>query len=392
MNRNIQMMVCMPAGKLVCFLAVCLLCISVRAQQNATRLRLDMNAGIPMVIGSIPFSVSTYGGVGARYNVTKTFSAQLSFNIGTIRGKQSVRYSEAVEEKNGSYTKFRNDFYQYTLKGCVNLENLFKLRTFTGKFKKINPYLTGGIGYTGTFGIVAERYDGRLRSYDNIEFWTVQCGAHVAYLINPSLDLNIGTDINLTQTYFLDGIPMDNKYDHLLMVYVGMSIKLGATKTKPHIEWSRNRVRNVSPKKKPDPRVDIYAIHDLPPNDSTYIASLSGAGIPAVVTKMETIETQRIDDNPVHGNGVFIDAKNGAIKPDVKYNIIVGAFRNKQYAAGYSQKLSAQGFLPVMFKSDINADITRVCIYSTDNRDAAMEMLMKARLEVDKGAWLYVSY
>jgi len=390
MNRNIQMKVCMAAGKLSCFLAVCLLCISVHAQQNATRLRFDMNAGIPMVIGSIPFSVSTYGGIGARYNVTKTFSAQLSFNIGTIRGKQSVRYAEAVEEKNGSYTKFRNDFYQYTLIGCVNLENLFKLRASTGKFKKINPYLTGGIGYTGTFGIVAERYDGHLRAYNDIEFWTVQCGAHVSYLINPSLDLNIGTDVNLTQTYFLDGIPMDNKFDHMLMVYVGMSIKLGATKTKPHIEWSRNRVRNVPAKKKPEPRVDIFAIHDDLPNDSTYTASLNGAGVPAKVLKPEN--NARIDDTPVHSNGVFIDAKNSAVKPDVKYNIIVGAFRNKQYAAGYSQKLLVQGFTPVMFKSDINADITRVCIYSTDNHDAAMQMLMKARVEVDKGAWLYVSY
>jgi hypothetical protein len=105
-------------------------------------------------------------------------------------------------------------------------------------FEYINPFLTFGAGYMHCRNISAERVDGRVRSYDNINFWIVQCGAVVRCYVNPMLDVNVGTELNLTQTYFLDAIPVDFRYDHFMVTYLGVSYKIGAKQKRDHLDWN----------------------------------------------------------------------------------------------------------------------------------------------------------
>lgn len=213
-----------------------------------SRLSVEANAGIPIIISSVTPALATYGGVGIRYSLSAALSVQTSFNIGIMRGAQNVAAADVAEEQK-NYVKYHNSFIQYTLRGQINLERVFKLRA---SMRKLNPFLTGGIGYTGTMGIEAERSDGRLRKYTDIDFWTVQTGIVVRYYLNPTLDLNIGSELNLTQTKFLDGIPLDDRFDHFVMTYVGINVKIGTKRRNQHIEWINHSRRNRVPSQKKD--------------------------------------------------------------------------------------------------------------------------------------------
>jgi len=213
-----------------------------------SRLSVEANAGIPVMISTVTPALATYGGIGIRYSLSATLSVQTSLNIGIMRGAQNVTATSVAEETQ-NYIKYHNSFIQYTLRGQLNLERIFKLRSH---MKKLNPFLTGGVGYTGTMGIEAERFDGRLRKYKDINFWTVQTGIVVRYYLNPTLDLNIGSELNLTQTKFLDGIPLDDRFDHFVMTYVGINVKIGTKRRNQHIEWINHSRRNRVPSKQKD--------------------------------------------------------------------------------------------------------------------------------------------
>jgi hypothetical protein len=50
-------------------------------------------------------------------------------------------------------------------------------------------------------------------------------------------DLNIGSEFNHCQTFYLDGIYTDKKYDYYLTNYIGVNVKLGSSEVKQQIEW-----------------------------------------------------------------------------------------------------------------------------------------------------------
>jgi hypothetical protein len=485
---------------------VLILCISFikmsDAQVRPSRLSFEINAGIPIAISSIPPGISTYGGIGLRYNITTALSLQTSFNIGMLRGSQSV-LNIAFSERSQNYTKYHNTFYQYALRGQLNLERVFRLRAI---MKKVNPYLTAGIGYTGTTGIEAERADGRLRKYDNIEFWTVQAGVAFRYYLNPTLDLNIGSELNLTQTAFLDGIPLDGRNDHFILTYVGINVKIGAKKKNQHIEWVNKVYRSKKPHKTKEDPEDLHSDQELTADepDPVYADSLiaetpsarDSAAAAASLKDSELAGKAALEDAANNANvatgmpkgtagaaktgttvaagtvkgikkGVKGAAATGAIrsgslankgtsvimlasgstketrtgrtsiniknkgaitangeagmngrpgstapvvrinapvdpkaptlnivenisKPLATYNVIVGAFGKSRNAYRFRNRLRNQGYQSAIFRSDINSQIMRVCIYSTNNQEIALKQLEKARAEVEPGAWIHV--
>lgn len=236
------------------------------AQVRPTRVAFEINGGIPVMFASIAPAFSTFGGVGFRYSFTPSLSLQTSFNAGTLRGAQTVNTEQAQIESPASYTKSRNDFYQYTLRGQLNLKNMLKLQSV---MPRINPFLVFGAGYTGTWGITAERFDGRSRSYNDIpDFWTIQAGALIRYHMNPMLDLNVGTDLNFTQTYFLDGIPMDHKRDMFMMNYVGVSVNIGAVASRQHIEWNYDYAEHKKSRKQKNDLAKNEPDHTAVPEES----------------------------------------------------------------------------------------------------------------------------
>jgi hypothetical protein len=475
-----------------------------------SRLSCEMNAGVPVIISSVTPALATYGGAGIRYNLTAAISVQAAFNLGIMRGAQNVNATTAAEQQQ-SYTKYHNTFYQYTLRGQLNLERVFKLRA---SLKRINPYITGGVGYTGTMGIEAERNDGRLRKYNDINFWTVQTGIVIRYYLNPVLDLNIGSELNLTQTKFLDGIPLDNRFDHFVMTYVGVNIKIGAKKQNQHIEWSNKPHRNkVSPKKKDDSddktsaqvltedepdevHADSLMAEESDPDkaaekvskdkpasadseqqtsiplpvvptkeafaaarsvagpknlSASVVASTSGIAAPAAKDKKtgtsvaatttakakagkaasaktttgtatagtKTNRAAGVNNNtrnngmtaaitarpyalpiapivrvsaPVDPKAPTLNFIEGIARPVSSYNVIVGAFRKSKNAYAFRDKMRKMGYQCAIFRSDINSQILRVCIYSTNDKAIALKQLEKARVEIEKGAWVHVYY
>lgn len=202
--------------------------------QNA-RFSLDLNAGIPLPLASIKSNITTYGGVGVRYNLTSALSIEGMLNMGTMAGSQTPAVPIPVYPNvdNENVANYHNNFVQYSLKGLVNLERVFGLRKV---FHRINPYVTGGLGFINSS--VSTNFSNGYQYKVNRSFFTGYVGLQFKYYINPSLDFNIGSEMNLTETYYLDGAATDKKYDYYLLNYVGVAYKFGARKDKQHIEWN----------------------------------------------------------------------------------------------------------------------------------------------------------
>jgi hypothetical protein len=209
------------------------------AQNSPARFSAEVNAGVPVLFASIPSSLSTYAGAGIRYNITRAVSVQLSLNGGFMHGAQPAKHPLVTEDIADNYIKYSNTFAEYTLRSQISLKPLIGYDV--QPLRRINPFVTIGAGYTWAPSIRSEKIDGRIRNYDRNTFWTTQYGVAVRYYLNHSVDLNAGMEFNVTQTNFLDGIPMDGQMDHYLTTYVGVSYKI-ASRFRGHIEWDGSHV------------------------------------------------------------------------------------------------------------------------------------------------------
>ncbi len=202
--------------------------------QNA-RFSMELYGGLPTPLTFFTPSISTFGGVGVKYALLKEVSIGGQFTIGTLSGKNNSANSTLVfPDNNNNYSSFTNNFYQYTIEGQINLERIFNLRRV---FHRINPYLVVGGGIIHT-DVKADNINGTKRAYPDNNFYTMYSGLLVKYYLNPSLDFILGTNFNMSQTYYNDAVPIDRKMDNYLMTYVGVACKFGARKDKQHIEWN----------------------------------------------------------------------------------------------------------------------------------------------------------
>lgn len=446
------------------------------ATAQPSRLSVEVNAGIPIMFASIPSTISTYGGIGVRYNITTALSAQLSANMGAMRGMQNQSANSFVfPERVSNYKSYTSQFYNYTLRGQLNLERVFNLRQFP-LFYRLNPYLTGGVGFTAPLGDgwVAERYFGAsTKTYKNgVEgVWTSQLGVVVRYYLNPMIDLNIGSEFNHCPTYYLDGIYPDNKYDHYLLSYIGANIKLGATHRKQHIEWVNVVIKERKPKRQPkdDPRpVDPQPLAEEPKSDSVVAINTDSAMAQEVVKTTDSVTTD-VASTPIQqsaptantpsaqvipaqqpaaasnvptpkatkpvatavqprkGGKAPIPAPNtrtGSAQPaqtfsepvvrvqaatdpnapalnmiegvanetPAKYTVIAAAYskRKVKYAYMFRDRLRKQGYQAAVVQSDIDPNIVRVMVYSTNTKNVALSQCNKVRSEFEKSAWINV--
>lgn len=432
--------------------ATFLLCQSVSAQK-ATRWNIEANAGVPYMFASIPSHFSTYGGLGLRYNITTALSAQVSFNIGTMRGSQEQTTPTYVHpDQVSNYKAYTSNFYNYGLRGQLNLERVLSLRQYK-LFRKVNPYLIGGFAYTAPRGEgwVGERYFGAKTKVYKEGFnhvWTTQVGIVFRVYINPLLDLNIGSEFNHCQTYYLDGIYPDEKYDHYLTSYVGVNIKLGASKAKQNIEWQnvvyRERKPKTQPKDEPQPQQPAEPKGQQPvepakdsaiaqtPVDTTPVVTPAqpsaptqptpvaqqpttpakgavAAGVVAATpkstpapkqpaptketpTKAETKAEPVVRyDAPVDPNAPTLNMSEGvAAQTPAKYTVIAGAYSKSKvkYAYAFRNRLRKQGYQAALVQSDIDPNIVRVMVYSTNDKKIALQQCKKVRLEFEKQGWI----
>lgn len=227
-------------------------CTKLCAQYS--RFSLDLNAGIPYTFASINGSISTYGSAGLRYNVSKALSAQLQFSLGTLRGEQTVTGMSDPSEQVSNYTNFSNNFYAVSGRAALNLERVFKLRRI---LPRINPYLTGGVGYMFP-DIVAKRVDGYERKFSPSNgvkpYYMGSVGLTLKYYMSPALDFNIGADYYIGANAYLDGLGFDKEPDSYIGAFIGVAYKFASSKSRQHVEWFnvvvKERVRSRERKKK----------------------------------------------------------------------------------------------------------------------------------------------
>lgn len=408
------------------------------AQVSPARFAVEFNAGVPLMLGSVPASLSTYGGIGVRYNLTTAISFQGSMNIGTMLGRQDQQIAAFPQPETVSNIKsFRTDFYTYSIRGQLNLDRVLGLRQYNF-FNRINPYLIVGGGYTAPRGdgIVAERYFGTTKVYKDgfKDFYTVQGGLAFRYYLNPALDLNLGCEFNYTQTYYLDGAFQDKKYDHFLLNYIGINYKIGASKKRQHIEWMNIRFIEKKPRKprpdnetepQPDPilakqereRDSIEAAQTQAKQDSL-IASQSKPSVDSSITsipddsataaadtakrEVKTIKDQatltgsKPVGEPVRQKvkpaaGGVAAASEGITETPFKYNVVVGAYQKTRYAFIFRDQMRKKGYEQAsVYRTGSNSRMLRVVIVSTDDRQEALKALRKARKEIDPQAWMQV--
>jgi hypothetical protein len=221
-------------SKVKYLLIVILFSIYAPLRAQTTKLSLEFTGGIPIPLTYFTPSVSTYGGIGLKYNILKEIAIGAQISVGSFSGKNnSANSTEAPQQDNNNYSSFTNHFVRYTLEGQVNLERVFNLRR---SMHRINPYLTFGGGLV-TSSATADKVNGTDRSYSENNFYVYNIGLLMKYYLNPSLDFMLGANYNVSETYYLDAVPIDGKFDNYLMTYVGISYKIGARKDKQHAEW-----------------------------------------------------------------------------------------------------------------------------------------------------------
>ena len=218
------------------FLVIILLLSTFSLRAQYTRLNIEAYAGFPANLTFFSPALSTYGGIGVKYALTKELSVAGHIAMGTLTGKNSSAYAvnnlDYTDPNN--FLSFSNNFFQYTLEGQLNLERILGLRRY---LHKLNPFLVvgGGIESSTTTRISVGGLFDKTYSYP---FQTVYIGLNFKYYLNPTLDLTFGANFNSAQTYYNDAVPAEKKMDNYLLSYVGVSYKVGARKDKQHIEWN----------------------------------------------------------------------------------------------------------------------------------------------------------
>jgi hypothetical protein len=218
------------------FLVIILLLSTFSLRAQYTRLNIEAYAGFPANLTFFSPALSTYGGVGVKYALTKELSVAGHIAMGTLTGKNSSAYplNNLLYTDPNNFLSFSNNFFQYTLEGQLNLERILGLRRY---LHKLNPFLVvgGGIESSTTTRISVGGLFDKTYSYP---FQTVYIGLNFKYYLNPTLDLTFGANFNSAQTYYNDAVPAEKKMDNYLLSYVGVSYKVGARKDKQHIEWN----------------------------------------------------------------------------------------------------------------------------------------------------------
>lgn len=216
----------------------CLFFVTASLGQN-TRFSVDLSGGIPITFASIPSSISTFGGIGIRYSVTKDISVQGLLYSGSFTGRQQASFNFIAPDAVVNYRSFDNGFFYYSLNAQLNLDRFLGLRTF---LKQTNPFLVAGAGRVQS-DVMAYRNVDNNKSY-NFNFYSSYAGLAIRHYINPQLDFLVTCHYNFTQTYYLDGIWSDLKYDAFLLTGVGVNYKIAAKAQRQHIEWNNVILKN----------------------------------------------------------------------------------------------------------------------------------------------------
>ena len=137
-------------------------------------------------------------------------------------------------------------------------------------------------------------------------------------------------------------------------------------------------------KQSTDKQINIdKTIAETEPSRSHQIKKVNSDRL-ATASNVKSIPSNKLTDG--------LNKINTIASPVAKYNIIVAVYAGNKYATSFRNKLRAKGFHAAAFKSSANSKMTRVCIFTTEDKKEAIKVLNKVRNEIEPEAWIHVFY
>jgi len=209
-----------------------------------TRFSLELGGGITYPQSSIKGTNNYVFSGGFKYSITPFYAFQLNADLGTLSGKQQTGEFTGSDLPT-NFKDFSTNLKMASLNNLFNLNRLLPTRRVLGR---VNPYLIAGIGII-FYNSQANRIDGKVRTFDYLAFqWNAGMG--MRYYMNTRLDIFVSYQYFFTQTYYLDAIHKDLKYDYFMFGNIGVSWKIGASKVSDHIDWQDVRLYAIKKVKK----------------------------------------------------------------------------------------------------------------------------------------------
>ena len=213
-------------------------------EQSEKRVSLTFNYGVTYGLAN----GGTFGPLAGDFNVASfrqpvyggsfqyAFTPAWSINTGLQFGEFTNQFADDPP--------FQNDYFNVTVKGVTNLNNLFNLRGGATRF--VNPYFSFGLGMMRS-QIVTDDLDSEDLSL------MATGGAGLMFYLFRSADLFVQYDYHVVGSDLLDGVSGDGGTDKFAAINAGIRVNFGPSGTK-HVSWPPSRERR---EREPAPRPEV---------------------------------------------------------------------------------------------------------------------------------------
>lgn len=398
----------------------------IHEKYDFSKISVDAHLGLPIMFTGIGYSPSLGGGLNGRYSLTRGFSVQANLGWYKYRGTQDVNGAITTPGyyENSDIKHFNTLVTNF---GVRTLFNLNQLGEKPAEKRVWNHYVSLGVGINN-FNQDLDLADGKFSENDKVRWKTSNAvfGYQAKKYINSEYDFMAGADLFYNQSYYLDGAAKDRKLDNSLYLYAGVSYKIGAKGGKELIDWtfaSYNWTEDKKsvplsqvpvidkpvieePKAPEAPKVEEPKAPEAPKAEEPKAPEAPKVEEPKApeapkVTEpvMEAPKTVNpkaspsapaVTPAPKAQNPVYV-ASSEITPPPMKYSVIVACYSaNKENIAQLAKvKLERKGYTPSIYQ-DPNSRMLRMALISTDSKAEALEILRKARKDVDANSWIHL--
>jgi hypothetical protein len=213
-------------------------CAATAQNSKVNRFAAGLSAGV-----NFPqMSVKGNPGVDVRANLLYVpiplIGLMPEVSYGTLAGNGLLNTPRPELFVAGEQLSFSTTYFYYGLSAALNLQRVFSVRKPRGR---MIPYLTAGAGYMNASASREVVATGVTAGYD-FRLYTNHIGMLLRINMNRAFDLTLSGRYNITQTYYLDAIPLKDRFDSFIGLHIGLSYKFGSSNLKSDfIDW-----RNVN--------------------------------------------------------------------------------------------------------------------------------------------------
>ncbi len=390
---------------------------------NYAKWALDVTAGVPYLFSPVGgYKLTGMMGVGLRRSFTKAIGLSLNYNTGKFSGGNDNATGIAFGLP-ASTVSYETSIKQFTGRIHFNLRNLVK-EPF-GR-RDWNHFGTIGIGYILATGDASFSYDKKVEDvklYLTPGIQNIVLGYEARRYLTNAFDLIVGMDFSYNQTKYLDQSYDKPNLNSHLYIHTGLTYKIGASKTKQHIDWTHSTYNNFKDRKKITPKLPVLdkpVVMDtavkapepvVEPIPEPVVAPepkpepvVEPKPEPVVEPKPAPVDQPKpapvvqpkpapvVEPKPIIVNQPVKQTSGEVTPPLYKYNVVVACYSvNKLNIAKLNQKkLENRGFNTNIFRTSMKSQLLRLSIISTDDKAEALKIARKARKEIDPYSWIYI--